>query len=150
MDTPLSDTSGVTDEKDTGSSTPEKLRDVETWPITRDTPFGDRVFLDNVHGYVKPGMLGALMRSSDAGKTTLLDVLAQCKTDGVIHRFVQVDGRDLPVYFKRYAGYVEQMDVHEPLATVREALEFSALLRQSCDTPRAEKLRYIDTIIELL
>lgn len=43
------------------------------------------------------------------------------------------------------------MDVHEPLATVREALEFSALLRQSGrDVPREEKLRYVDTIVDLL
>jgi ATP-binding cassette subfamily G (WHITE) protein 2 (SNQ2) len=126
---------------------------VFTWKnltYTVKTPSGDRVLLDDVHGYVKPGMLGALMGSSGAGKTTLLDVLAQRKTDGVIHGSVQVDGRDLPVSFQRSAGYVEQMDVHEPLATVREALEFSALLRQSRDTPRTEKLRYVDTIIELL
>lgn len=61
-----------------------------------------------------------------------------------------VDGRPLPVSFQRSAGYVEQMDVHESLATVREALEFSALLRQSRETPREEKLRYVDTIIQLL
>ncbi|KAJ8112457.1 hypothetical protein OPT61_g5176 [Boeremia exigua] len=124
-----------------------------TWKnltYTVKTHSGDLVLLDNVQGYVKPGMLGALMGSSGAGKTTLLDVLAQRKTDGVIHGSVQVDGRPLPVSFQRSAGYVEQMDVHEPLATVREALEFSALLRQSRDTPRAEKLRYVDTIIELL
>jgi ABC-type multidrug transport system ATPase subunit len=42
------------------------------------------------------------------------------------------------------------MDVHESLATVREALEFSALLRQSRETPQEEKLRYVDTIIDLL
>ena len=41
-------------------------------------------------------------------------------------------------------------DVHEPLATVREALEFSALLRQPRGTSRAEKLAYVDTIIDLL
>jgi ABC-type uncharacterized transport system YnjBCD ATPase subunit len=46
------------------------------------TPSGDRTLLDNVHGYVKPGSLGALMGASGAGKTTLLDVLAQRKTDG--------------------------------------------------------------------
>ncbi|PSN71258.1 multidrug resistance protein CDR2 [Corynespora cassiicola Philippines] len=124
-----------------------------TWKnltYTVKTPSGDRVLLDNVQGYVKPGMLGALMGSSGAGKTTLLDVLAQRKTDGVIHGSVLVDGRPLPVSFQRSAGYVEQMDVHEPLATVREALEFSALLRQSRDTPREEKLRYVDAIVELL
>ncbi|KAG9198614.1 hypothetical protein G6514_009790 [Epicoccum nigrum] len=114
------------------------------------TPSGERTLLENVQGYVKPGMLGALMGSSGAGKTTLLDVLAQRKTDGTIHGSVLVDGRPLPVSFQRSAGYVEQMDVHESLATVREALEFSALLRQSRETSQEEKLRYVDTIIDLL
>jgi ABC-type multidrug transport system ATPase subunit/ABC-type multidrug transport system permease subunit len=126
---------------------------VFTWrnlSYTVKTPDGDRVLLDNIHGYVKPGMLGALMGSSGAGKTTLLDVLAQRKTDGTIHGEIMVDGRPLPVSFQRSAGYCEQLDVHEPYATVREALEFSALLRQSRETPRAEKLAYVDTIIDLL
>jgi ABC-type Mn2+/Zn2+ transport system ATPase subunit len=48
------------------------------------------------------------------------------------------------------AGYVEQLDVHLPTATVREALEFSALLRQPRSTPDKEKLAYVDTIIDLL
>ncbi|KAH6639094.1 multidrug resistance protein CDR2 [Boeremia exigua] len=91
-----------------------------------------------------------IMGFSGAGKTTLLDVLAQRKTEGTIRGSVLVDGRQLPVSFQRSAGYVEQMDVHESLATVREALEFSALLRQSRETPQEEKLRYIDTIIDLL
>jgi ABC-type multidrug transport system ATPase subunit len=42
------------------------------------------------------------------------------------------------------------MDVHESLSTVREALEFSALLRQNREIPREEKLRYVDTIVKLL
>ncbi|KAF2000580.1 ABC multidrug transporter-like protein [Amniculicola lignicola CBS 123094] len=114
------------------------------------TPTGNRTLLDNVHGYVKPGMLGALMGSSGAGKTTLLDVLAQRKTDGTINGSILVDGRPLPVSFQRSAGYCEQLDVHEPYATVRESLEFSALLRQSRETPREQKLAYVDTIIDLL
>lgn len=85
-----------------------------------------------------------------AGKTTLLDVLAQRKTDGKIHGSILVDGRPLSVSFQRSAGYCEQLDVHESLATVREALEFSAILRQSRHVPREEKLRYVDTIIDLL
>ncbi|OQD80303.1 hypothetical protein PENANT_c037G10701 [Penicillium antarcticum] len=124
-----------------------------TWrnlTYTVKTPTGDRVLLDNIHGWVKPGMLGALMGSSGAGKTTLLDVLAQRKTDGTIKGSIMVDGRPLPVSFQRMAGYCEQLDVHEPYATVREALEFSALLRQSRNIPKAEKLKYVDTIIDLL
>ncbi|TDZ30775.1 ABC transporter G family member 21 [Colletotrichum spinosum] len=124
-----------------------------TWKnltYTVKTPSGDRKLLDNVQGWVKPGMLGALMGSSGAGKTTLLDVLAQRKTEGTINGSIMVDGRPLPVSFQRSAGYCEQLDVHEPYATVREALEFSALLRQSRDTPVQEKLAYVDTIIDLL
>ncbi|PHH61101.1 hypothetical protein CDD81_763 [Ophiocordyceps australis] len=126
---------------------------VFTWKnlsYTVKTPSGDRVLLDNVQGWVKPGMLTALMGSSGAGKTTLLDVLAQRKTEGTIRGSIMVDGRPLPVSFQRSAGYCEQLDVHESYATVREALEFSALLRQSRDTPRADKLAYVDTIIDLL
>jgi ABC-type multidrug transport system ATPase subunit len=114
------------------------------------TPSGPRVLLDNVHGWVKPGMLGALMGASGAGKTTLLDVLAQRKTEGKIEGSILVDGRPLPISFQRSAGYCEQLDVHEPYATVREALEFSALLRQPSDTSETEKLRYVDVIIDLL
>ena len=149
----------------TGSATPETMDEsridrqlirntsIFTWKdltYTVKTPSGDRVLLDKVHGYVKPGMLGALMGSSGAGKTTLLDVLAQRKTAGTIRGSILVDGRELPVSFQRSAGYCEQLDVHEPLATVREALEFSALLRQSRETPREEKVQYVDTIINLL
>lgn len=126
---------------------------VFTWKnltYTVKTPSGDRVLLDNVQGWIKPGMLGALMGSSGAGKTTLMDVLAQRKTEGTIHGSILVDGRPLPVSFQRSAGYCEQLDVHEPLATVREALEFSALLRQPGSTSREEKLRYVDTVIDLL
>ncbi|KAL4860632.1 hypothetical protein BDV12DRAFT_209006 [Aspergillus spectabilis] len=126
---------------------------VFTWKnlvYTVKTPSGDRVLLDNIYGWVKPGMLGALMGSSGAGKTTLLDVLAQRKTEGTIRGTVLVDGRELPVSFQRMAGYCEQLDVHEPFATVREALEFSALLRQPEHVPKEEKLAYVDTIIDLL
>ncbi|KAK7224447.1 hypothetical protein V2G26_012450 [Clonostachys chloroleuca] len=124
-----------------------------TWKnltYTVKTPSGDRVLLDNVQGWVQPGVLTALMGSSGAGKTTLLDVLAQRKTEGTIRGSIMVDGYPLPISFQRCAGYCEQLDVHEPYATVREALEFSALLRQDRKTPYKEKLRYVDVIIDLL
>ena len=122
----------------------------ENLTYTVKTAEGDRVLLNNVNGFVKPGTLGALMGSSGAGKTTLLDVLAQRKTEGEISGKIHVDGRPLPLAFQRSAGYCEQLDVHEPLATVREALEFSARLRQSRDTPHANKMAYVQTVIDLL
>jgi len=61
-----------------------------------------------------------------------------------------VDGRPLGVEFQRGTGFCEQMDLHDETATVREALEFSAILRQDGHIPKREKLGYVDQIIELL
>ncbi|KAG6000801.1 hypothetical protein E4U43_001501 [Claviceps pusilla] len=111
---------------------------------------GERKLLQDVQGYVRPGKLTALMGASGAGKTTLLNALAQRLTYGKVTGEFLVDGRPLPKSFQRATGFAEQMDVHEPTATVREALQFSALLRQPRETPRQEKLDYCETIIDLL
>ena len=86
--------------------------------------------LNKVSGYCKAGTLTALMGSSGAGKTTLMDVLAQRKSEGEITGEVLINGQALPVSFQRTTGYCEQQEVLQPEATVRESLEFSALLRQ--------------------
>ena len=106
--------------------------------------------LDKIFGFVQPGNLVALMGSSGAGKTTLLDVLAQRKDAGRINGSILIDGKPQGISFQRMTGYCEQMDVHEDTATVREALEFSALLRQPQTTPRSEKLAYVEHILDLL
>ncbi|GAO19307.1 uncharacterized protein UV8b_05188 [Ustilaginoidea virens] len=111
---------------------------------------GERKLLQQVQGYVRPGKLTALMGASGAGKTTLLNALAQRLNHGTLTGEFLVDGRPLPKSFQRATGFVEQMDIHEPTATVREALQFSALLRQPRETPRQEKLDYCETIIDLL
>ncbi|KAJ5902715.1 hypothetical protein N7495_003243 [Penicillium taxi] len=128
----------------------EETGNLKDLTYTMKTPTGDRVLLDKVYGWVEPGSLTALMGSSGAGKTTLLDILAQRKTEGTINGSIMVDGRPLPISFQRSSGYCEQLNVHEPFATVREALEFSALLRQPKELSREEKLAYVDVIINLL
>jgi len=90
------------------------------------------------------------MGASGAGKTTLLDVLAQRKSDGEIKGEVLINGQPLSVSFQRTTGYCEQLDVHLPQATVREALEFSALLRQPRSLSDKDKVAYVDVIIDLL
>ncbi|KAL8687527.1 MAG: hypothetical protein Q9218_006329, partial [Villophora microphyllina] len=111
---------------------------------------GSRKLLNDVQGYVRPGKLTALMGSSGAGKTTLLNTLAQRINFGVVAGDFLVDGRPLPKSFQRATGFAEQMDVHEPTATVREALRFSALLRQPKEVPTEEKYDYCERIIDLL
>ncbi|KAK6948808.1 ZEB2-regulated ABC transporter 1 [Daldinia eschscholtzii] len=109
-----------------------------------------RRILDHVDGWVKPGTLTALMGVSGAGKTTLLDTLADRITMGVITGDMLVDGHPRDHSFQRKTGYVQQQDLHLATTTVREALNFSAILRQPADVPRAEKLAYVDEVIKLL
>lgn len=80
----------------------------------------------------------------------MLTALAQRINFGTISGDFLVDGRPLPKSFQRATGFAEQMDIHEPTATVREALQFSALLRQPREVSREEKLSYCETIIDLL
>lgn len=87
---------------------------------------------------------------SGAGKTTLLDVLASRTTMGVITGDMLVDGRGRDESFQRKTGYVMQQDIHLETTTVREALEFSALLRQPPEYKRKERLAYVDHVIGLL
>ncbi|PVI00433.1 ABC transporter CDR4 [Periconia macrospinosa] len=113
-------------------------------------PSGQLRLLNNIYGYVKPGQLTALMGASGAGKTTLLDVLAARKNIGVISGEKLVDGKPPGISFQRGTAYAEQLDVHEPATTVREALRFSADLRQPFETPQAEKYAYVEEVISLL
>ncbi|WWC67761.1 uncharacterized protein I206_101673 [Kwoniella pini CBS 10737] len=109
-----------------------------------------RRILDHVDGWVKPGTLTALMGVSGAGKTTLLDVLATRVTMGVVTGEMLVDGRQRDVSFQRKTGYVQQQDLHLETTTVREALEFSALLRQPKHVSKQEKLEYVEEVLKLL
>lgn len=69
---------------------------------------------------------------------------------GVVTGDVLVDGHPRDSSFQRKTGYVQQQDVHLPTSTVREALQFSALLRQPAYLSRQEKLDYVDEVLELL
>lgn len=108
-----------------------------------------RRLLDHVTSYVQPGKMTALMGESGAGKTTLLNVLAQRVDVGVVTGDFVVNGWPLPTSFQQQTGYCQQQDTHLSTATVREALQFSALLRQSSGT-RQEKLAYVEEVIRML
>lgn len=69
---------------------------------------------------------------------------------GVVKGDMLVDGRELGTEFQRATGFCEQMDLHDGTATIREALEFSAILRQDRSISRADKIAYVDTVIDLL
>ncbi|KAK6884629.1 Multidrug resistance protein CDR2 [Candida tropicalis] len=111
----------------------------------------ERVILDHVDGWVKPGQITVLMGASGASKTTLLNCLSDRVTTGVITNGVRmVNGHELDSSFQRSIGYVQQQDVHLQTSTVREALQFSAYLRQSNKISKKEKDEYVDYVIDLL
>ncbi|GMF23961.1 unnamed protein product [Phytophthora lilii] len=107
--------------------------------------------LKGITGYALPGTLTALMGSTGAGKTTLMDVIAGRKTAGVIKGEVLLNGfpaTDLSV--RRCTGYCEQTDVHASAATFREALTFSAFLRQGSEVPDDIKYATVAECLDLL
>ncbi|KAI0835702.1 ABC-2 type transporter-domain-containing protein [Hypoxylon sp. FL0890] len=130
-----------------------KSDSIFTWrDVEYTVPYlgGQRKLLNKVSGYAKPGIMVALMGASGAGKSTLLNTLAQRQRVGVISGEMFVDGKPLGPDFQRSTGFCLQGDIHDRTQTIREAIEFSALLRQEASVPRAEKLAYVDKIIDLL
>jgi ABC-type multidrug transport system ATPase subunit len=107
--------------------------------------------LKNVSGYALPRTMTALMGSSGAGKTTLMDVIAGRKTGGSIKGKVMLNGHQASALaIQRTTGYCEQTDVHLDSSTIREALTFSAFLRQDSSVPDEAKYASVDECIKML
>lgn len=155
IQTPVSQQAAESDERQLPGALnviPEQ-HDIVTWKnVCYDIPVrgGERRLLNQVSGWVKPGTLTALMGVSGAGKTTLLDVLAQRVSVGVVTGEMLVNGRPLPPSFQRQTGYVQQQDLHLGTSTVREALRFSAVLRQPKSVSQKEKYDYVEQVIMML
>ncbi|KAJ6016663.1 hypothetical protein N7451_000042 [Penicillium sp. IBT 35674x] len=109
-----------------------------------------RKLLNGVCGYCKPGTLTALVGASGAGKSTLLTALTQRQSAGTLTGSLYVDDQPIDGSFNRQIGYCQQMDIHDDSSTIREAFEFSALLRQSCEILKEEKLAYVETVLQTL
>ncbi|KAI9275480.1 ABC-2 type transporter-domain-containing protein [Phascolomyces articulosus] len=111
---------------------------------------GPLTLVNDVSGIIKPGRLTAVMGSSGAGKTSLLDVLARRKTIGKVKGHIDLNNEALLSDFERITGYCEQTDMLHPTVTVRESLGFSAYLRQEKSISNDEKKTYVEQIITLL
>ncbi|KAK0455220.1 uncharacterized protein EV420DRAFT_1644864 [Desarmillaria tabescens] len=90
----------------------------------RDDGDGTKVVLDSVSGRVLPGQIMAILGPSGAGKTTLVDILAQKPKSGRVTGTISFPGATKP-----RIGFVPQQDVLPPMLTVYEALLFAARLR---------------------
>ncbi|GME70519.1 unnamed protein product [Ambrosiozyma monospora] len=149
----LDDRLALMNQRGTGSAKLIASDDVFHWrDVCYEVKIKDenRRILDHVDGWVKPGTLTALMGASGAGKTTLLDVLANRVTMGVVSGQMFVNGHLRDHSFQRSTGYVQQLDLHLESTTVREALRFSACLRQSSEISKKEKNAYVENVIDVL
>ncbi|ETP10193.1 hypothetical protein F441_14103 [Phytophthora nicotianae CJ01A1] len=107
--------------------------------------------LKGISGYAMPGSITALMGSTGAGKTTLMDVIAGRKTGGTIQGKILLNGYEASdLAIRRCTGYCEQMDIHSDASTIREALVFSAFLRQDSSVPASQKYDSVEECLELL
>jgi ATP-binding cassette, subfamily G (WHITE), member 2, PDR len=97
-------------------------------------------------GLLKCNLQGA----TGAGKTTLLNVLADRVTMGVVTGDMAVNGVARGKAFQRQTGYVQQQDLHLETSTVREALRFSAVLRQPATVTTQQKYAYVEEVIHTL
>lgn len=110
---------------------------------------GSRRLLDNIEGWIQPGSLTALMGASGAGKTTLLNALANRAWTGVISGEKLANAKYQDEGFARKVGYVQQQDMNVSTSTIREAFIFSARLRQPRTYSDAQKIAYVDEVIEI-
>jgi ABC-type lipoprotein export system ATPase subunit len=109
--------------------------------------------LHSVSGAFKSGRMCALMGSSGAGKTTLMDVVAMRKNSGTVQGDVRLNGFPQEAEsFRRCSGYVEQFDVQTPQLTVRETVLFSARLRLDSKKVKTdeEKQTFCDQVLRTL
>ncbi|GMF30840.1 unnamed protein product [Phytophthora lilii] len=107
--------------------------------------------LKGISGIAEPGTLTALMGSSGAGKTTLMDVIAGRKTGGKITGKIMLNGYEAnELAIRRCTAYCEQMDIHSDATTFREAFTFSAFLRQDSSVPDSKKYDTVDEVLDLL
>jgi ABC-type multidrug transport system ATPase subunit len=91
------------------------------------------------------------MGASGAGKTTLLDVIASRKTSGATGGAILLNGvAPHRGAFARMTAYCEQADVHSPLATVGEALAFSAALRLPSSISPGARRAFVEEVTDLL
>ncbi|GMF32289.1 unnamed protein product [Phytophthora lilii] len=127
------------------------FQDLHYWVPDPHNPKEQLELLKGINGYAVPGSITALMGSTGAGKTTLMDVIAGRKTGGKITGKIMLNGYEASdLAIRRSTGYCEQMDVHSEAATIREALTFSSFLRQDASISDAKKYDSVSECIELL
>jgi ABC-type multidrug transport system ATPase subunit len=122
-----------------------------TVTLPKDIGGGTKVLLQGIYGAARPGKILALMGASGAGKSTLLDAVSGRKNAGKLEGSISLNGFPKEhKAFSRLCCYVEQQDIHNAFATVRESLEFSAALRLPASVSTPDRRRFIEEMLDIL
>lgn len=106
--------------------------------------------LRNVSGVFHPGKMTAIMGTTGAGKTSLMNIIAGRLQGGTAQTYGRVLVNGVAVdedLMKMISGYVMQDDVILETMTVREAIMMSAILRLPKSKTLARKNLEVDDII---
>mmetsp|Transcript_23538 Transcript_23538/g.40258 ORF Transcript_23538/g.40258 Transcript_23538/m.40258 type:complete len:651 (+) Transcript_23538:51-2003(+) len=109
------------------------------------------VILKKISGYAEPRKFLAIIGASGAGKTTMLNILANRMREGSIKGEITANGenikktKEIPRYTK-LVGYVMQHDAHLPFLTVRETLFYAGMLTLPRSMTLKHKLERIRTV----
>ena len=107
--------------------------------------------LENISGTVRRGELLALLGPSGSGKTSLLNALAGVHNGlCILSGRILVDGENRGSHYRKMAAYVQQDDNLFSTLSVRECIEYSALLRLPLHLSAAAKQSKVDTVLEEL
>lgn len=109
--------------------------------------------LDGVSGSAKAGRLLAIMGPSGAGKTSLLNALAQQVPFSKrleFHGELRIGGVATGDASQVSQAYVQQDDLFYSMLTVRETLKMAAHLRLARDVSDAEKDAFVEALINKL
>eukprot|EP00761_Pharyngomonas_kirbyi_P004435 gb/GECH01004440.1/.p1 GENE.gb/GECH01004440.1/~~gb/GECH01004440.1/.p1 ORF type:complete len:738 (+),score=196.21 gb/GECH01004440.1/:1-2214(+) len=123
---------------------PRLTKNVKDW-LYKDTTH----ILKGLSGYCAPGHTLAIMGPSGAGKSTLLNILSQrvTKYTGEIY----TNNTKRTKSFRSLAAYVQQDDVLLGNLTVRETLQYSALMRLNPkDYTYKQKMERVEKVIRQL
>ncbi|TMW61230.1 hypothetical protein Poli38472_013693 [Pythium oligandrum] len=108
----------------------------------------EKVILNDVSGYAKPGELLVIMGPSGAGKSSLLDCISGRKSG--VEGSITVNGAPWSKQLKRLTSYVMQDDLFYATITVREHLMFQAQLRMGKTHTVEEYTQRVETVMEEL
>ena len=107
--------------------------------------------LQGVSGHVSSGQMLAILGPSGAGKTTMLDILAQRQKGGKVSGELLMNGRPIdPGVFRRVSCYVQQEDILHSYLSVEETIEYAARLRTEEGVTRAEIKKKVETVMQQL